>query len=563
MRLTIFEATNKGIVRLSRLSVEQALSRAQTFRRKGEIKEAKILLQSILQSFPGNKRAQKALSQIEKQNCDNELTRAPEHIIHHLITLYNEGRLSAVVSEAQNLVKKYPDTFVIWNLLGVAAAQIGELECAINAFKKALHINPNQAAIYSNIGNVLKDQGKVHEAIDMFSYALELKNDHPQSHNNLGNALKDLNKFEEALASYEHALSLKPDYAEAYHNMGTVFSALGKVEDAMKSYNKALSLRPNYPDAYDNLGRLHWSLQNFSTAFELMEWRWLSKRKFIGTEFKDDMPIWDGSASKKVFVWKEQGIGDEIMFSSVFSELNATSQEVIIECDTRLLPLFERSFPSDIKFVEGRNLLQECNYNCHIALASLPKHFRTELDDFSKSANGWLKPDYKKVGAFKRQIQSHKSETIIGVSWFTNASGPRSRQRSISLVNLAKHLGSIPATFVNLQYGAVAEELLSVKSQTNFNIISIDDLDLFHDIDGLAALVSACDIVVSVDNLTVHLAGALGVDTRVLLPSVADERWALDRKDSYWYNSLTLYRQQINGEWDQPLELLINDLKTH
>ena len=548
-------------MRLARLSVEQALSKAQTFKRKGEIKEAKILLQSILQTFPGNKRAQKALLQIEKQNCDNEFTNAPEYLVHHLITLYNEGKLSAVVSEAQNLVKKYPDTFVIWNLLGVAAAQIGELECAIDAFKKALHLNPNQAAIYSNIGNVLKDQGKVHEAIDMFSCALELKNDHPQSHNNLGNALKDLNKFEEALASYEHALSLKPDYAEAYHNMGTVFSALGKVEDAMKSYNKALSLRPNYPDAYDNLGRLHWSLQNFSTAFELMEWRWLSKRKFIGTEFKDDMPIWDGSASKKVFVWKEQGIGDEIMFSSVFSELNATSQEVIIECDTRLLPLFERSFPSDIKFVEDRNLLQECNYNCHIALASLPKHFRTELDDFSKSANGWLKPNYKKVEEFKRQIQSHKAETIIGLSWFTNASGPRSGQRSMSLENLAKLLGSIPATFVNLQYGDVAEELLSVKSQTNFNIISIDDLDLFHDIDGLAALVSACDIVVSVDNLTVHLAGALGVDTRVLLPSVADERWALDRKDSYWYDSLTLYRQQINGNWDQPLELLINDLK--
>jgi ADP-heptose:LPS heptosyltransferase len=191
----------------------------------------------------------------------------------------------------------------------------------------------------------------------------------------------------------------------------------------------------------------------------------------------------------------------------------------------------------------------------------LPKHFRTELNDFSKSANGWLKPDYKKVGEFKRQIQSYNAKTIIGLSWFTNASGPKSGQRSMSLENLAKHLGSIPATFVNLQYGDVAEELLSVKSQTNFNIISIDDLDLFHDIDGLAALVSACDIVVSVDNLTVHLAGALGVDTRVLLPSVADERWALDRKDSYWYDSLTLYRQQINGNWDQPLELLINDLK--
>ena len=211
-------------MRLSRLSVEQALSRAQTFRRKGEIKEAKILLQSILQSFPGNKRAQKALSQIEKQNCDNELTRAPEHIINHLITLYNQGKLSAVVSEAQNLVKKYPDTFVIWDLVGVAAAQIGELECAIDAFKKVITLDPDYADAYNNLGNVLYSQGKLQDAEKAYTYAIHRKNNYAEAYNNLATVLKDFGKLDKAFELCSKAIAVKPDYAEAYTTIGTILN---------------------------------------------------------------------------------------------------------------------------------------------------------------------------------------------------------------------------------------------------------------------------------------------------------------------------------------------------
>ena len=126
---------------------------------------------------------------------------------------------------------------------------------------------------------------------------------------------------------------------------------------------------------------------------------------------------------------------------------------------------------------------------------------------------------------------------------------------------LSNYLQSVPATYVNLQYGVTADELLANSLKYGLNLNCIEGLDLFDDLDGLAALISACDTVISVDNVTVHLAGALGIDSRVLLPLTAEERWGLSSVDSYWYDSVTLYRQKTLADWDDPLQRLMIDLK--
>ena len=126
---------------------------------------------------------------------------------------------------------------------------------------------------------------------------------------------------------------------------------------------------------------------------------------------------------------------------------------------------------------------------------------------------------------------------------------------------LTNYLQQTPGTYVNLQYGETAEELSQINSKYGLHVEQIDEVDLFNDLDSLAALISACDIVVSIDNATVHLAGALGVDTRVLLPLTADERWGLNSSKSYWYDSVTLYRQEAFGDWVKPLERLTSDVK--
>jgi tetratricopeptide (TPR) repeat protein len=461
---------------------------------------------------------------LKAQSEDTEL--APKASIDELLTLYNQEKYSLVVIQSYLLTSKYFKDVVLWNLYGAAAAQIDNLDDAIFAFERVISLKPDFADAY----------------------------------NNLGLALQNKCKLKDALKNYKIALSLKPGYAAAHYNTGNALYYAGNLAGAMEAYREAVRFQPDYADAYDNLGRLHWLRRDFVEAFELMEWRWRKKQGSIGVKLKSDKPTWDGNDKKKVFVWKEQGIGDEIMFGSMLSDARRKSRKLIVECDKRLLPLYKRSFPKSIKFVANRKIVNERDYDTQIAIGSLPLAFRRELRDFAGVSSGWLKADYRKVKGIRKKLDAKPNDKIIGITWFTNASDPRAKRRNIPVDIFAKYLAQIPANFVNLQYGETAVHLSKMRSKFDLEVAEIDGIDLFNDLDGLAALISACDIVISIDNATVHLAGALGVDTRVLLPFAPDDRWGIKQADSYWYDSLTLYRQETRGDWQKPLEKLKGDL---
>ena len=179
---------------------------------------------------------------------------APKEELQSLMTLYNNGQLALVVEQAQTLTKKYPRALDIWNLMGVSAAQIGQLDQAIFAFKRVLTIKPDYADAYNNMGNALKDQGKLEEAIDAYNKALAIKPDYADAYNNMGNALQEQGKLEEAIEAYNKALAIKPDYADAYNNMGNSLKDQGKLEEAIVAYNKALTIKPDNAEAYNNMG---------------------------------------------------------------------------------------------------------------------------------------------------------------------------------------------------------------------------------------------------------------------------------------------------------------------
>ena len=114
--------------------------------------------------------------------------------------------------------------------------------------------------------------------------------------------------------------------------------------------------------------------------------------------------------------------------------------------------------------------------------------------------------------------------------------------------------------FINLQYGEVEQEISQAEKDLGVKVINLDSVNKHDDIDGLAAIIEACDLVISIDNTTVHLAGALGKETHVLLPYVPDWRWLLDRKDSPWYQSLRLYRQATVFDWSEAFTSLKQNL---
>ena len=119
----------------------------------------------------------------------------------------------------------------------------------------------------------------------------------------------------------------------------------------------------------------------------------------------------------------------------------------------------------------------------------------------------------------------------------------------------------LDVVLVNLQYGDVEDEIREFKDATGIEVVQCASVDNREDLDGLAALIEVCDLVVSITNVTVHLAGALAKDTWVLLHYVSIYYWLVERTDSIWYPSLTLYRQPKLDDWDSVYTSIRKDLQ--
>jgi tetratricopeptide (TPR) repeat protein len=239
---------------LAKLSVEQALAKAKSHIKKGEVAEAQTLYATILKAFPNNKKAQQGLTALGGGQRSATEQGPPQGVIDQLINLYHQGKLEVVVEQAQNLAAQYSDSAVLWNLTGTSAAQIGQLDLAIIAFQRVLDIKPNTPEACSNMGNVFADQGRLEEAIEAYKKALALKPDYAEAYNNMGNALKDQGKLEEAIEACKKAISITPDNPDAYNNMGLALTEQDKVEEAMAAYNKAVAIQPGYAIGYINIG---------------------------------------------------------------------------------------------------------------------------------------------------------------------------------------------------------------------------------------------------------------------------------------------------------------------
>ena len=106
--------------------------KARSHSNKGQVADAQKLYQAILQAFPNNKRAQQVLANLNKLKPQNTLQIPSQETIDQLINIYNQGQLSLVITQAKKLLESYPDSFIIWNVLGTSAAQTGMLDLAID-----------------------------------------------------------------------------------------------------------------------------------------------------------------------------------------------------------------------------------------------------------------------------------------------------------------------------------------------------------------------------------------------------------------------------------------------
>jgi tetratricopeptide (TPR) repeat protein/ADP-heptose:LPS heptosyltransferase len=433
---------------------------------------------------------------------------------------YEEGQLEAALENCKATNATRPDLEEVFDMMGTIQLALGDLDAALVSFKKVLTINPNSK----------------------------------RAHNNLGVAYYKLGDLDASIEAHKISVRVNPDSSLCHFNLASMFKHANDVNSAIECYDRAIQLEPDYVKAHWNLAVSHLYNKNFQEGWAKYEWRWkaLPNMEFLQT-YKQ---IWNGEKNKCVFLWAEQGIGDEIMFSSIIPELGVLCARLIIQVDDRLIPLFRRSFPNDIDFRPRTSRVPETEYDYHIPIGSLPRFFRQSAKDFEAISRGWLAASQFKTNELREKLTKDGSERIIGISW--NSTKPRegAEHKVISLTQLAKKLHAPKTKLVNLQYGDVRNELLELKEKTNIEVAQLHEINNRDDIDGLASLIMACDKVVSISNATIHLAGALGKKSDVLIAFSGDWRWGDAQHSAYWYNSVRVCRQTSFDNWESSIEQL-------
>ena len=578
---------------LSNLSVDQVLSKARSHAKKGEVVEAQKLYEGILQNFSQNKRAQQGLADLTKINQNQNIQDPPQALLDQLINLYNQGHYSVVVEQAEALSNQYPNSFMVWNILSVSAAEIGnhdqaiiaynkvislkpdhaeaysnmsvslqeqgKLNEAVEACKKAILFNPNYAKAYFNMGIALKNQGKLDEALDAYNKSISLNPNHPEIYSNIGVVLQDLGKLDHALNAYNKALALKPSYALAYHNIGVVLNEQGKSDDAITSCNKALALEPDYADAHFTLSFSLFQSGRIKEGLEEYEWRQKTKKGLsIHRHFRQ--PMWDGQTSledKTLFLWCEQGIGDTMNWSYCLPFLTSCSKHVILECQEKLVPLLSRSFPNvEVRSEDRRLDAERDDFDLHLPMGSLYKHFIDEIMEKGK-VNSYLVPDSKRVKFWKERLSSVGKGPYVGLCWKSSVKSAYRLQHYPPISDWSPVFKIPDVTFINLQYTDYEEDIVTIQKEFGVTVHNFKDIDQYDDIDEVAALCSALDVVVSTKATPPMISAGVGTLTKIANWRQSNFNNILNNPQS---KALKMIHRDTLEPWDKVFNLIADDI---
>ncbi|MBP2230510.1 tetratricopeptide (TPR) repeat protein [Azospirillum agricola] len=473
-----------------------------------------------------------------------------------------------------------PDYATAHISLGSVRLALGRPEDAAAAFRRSLALQPGEPAAWSNLGNALDALNRPERAEAAHRRALAADPDLAEAHDNHGVVLARLGCVAEAEAAHRQALLRAPEMASAWMNRAVALRRLGRRDAAERSGRTALSLDPAMADAMANQGRLlreqglpgmavRWCdralalvpglpTAAFNGGVLRLARGWLragwegydrrfEARDVAGGVRRPGVPLWTGSdpAGRRILVWREQGIGDELMFASALSDLIARAGHVVAECDRRLVPLFARSFPqATVQAAPDHPQARAEGVDCHIAAGSLPRFLRRSLADFRKEP-GFLRADAAAAAAWRRRVAELGSGLTVGVAWRSGQLDP-DRIANYTRLEAWKPVFAIPGiVFVNLQYGDCAEELAAARRRFGMAPHAFEDLDLKNDLDGAASLTTALDLVIAPATSTGELAGALGVPVWRL--AQGDDWTTLGTGVRPWFPSMRVFTASTGG----------------
>jgi len=532
--------------------------------RKGLLARAGALYEDILKAHPRHADCLHFLGvlSIQTRQCekavewiDRAIAIAPDNPAVHCnrgIALKELGQFEAAIASYDRAIALKPDFAKAYYNRGVALKELKRLDAAVRSYEEAAALDPDFAEAHYNLGVVLQELRRFDAACASYRRAIAGKPDFADAFSNLGAALEELNQLDAAIVSYDRAIALRADLADAHSNRGNALLKLHRVDAAIASYDRAIEIEPDLADAHYNKSLALLLTGDFAAGWALYEWRW-KRSTAISTRRVFQQPLWLGKESltgMTILLYFEQGIGDTIQFCRYAKLVSALGARVIMEVPGPLINLLE-GLPGVSVLVAAGRALPEYDYQC--PLMSLPLACGTTLRTIPVEIP-YLVADRGKAAAWRERL-GEKKRVRVGLVW---SGGFRQNQpqswsvngrRNIPLPLLAE-LDGADVEFFSLQKGEGAERQLREVQASGWNGPRIIDYTSeFNDFADTAAFVENLDLVISVDTSTAHLAAAMGKPTWILNRYDTCWRWGLDRSDSPWYPTVTLFRQSAFNDW--------------
>ncbi len=451
-------------------------------------------------------------------------------------------------------------------------ARAGQLSSAIATYRRALDAEPDHPAVLADLGHLALRMGEATTAEALFARVYETDPTNPEAADNLAQALREQARFDDAIAVLRGVLEATPAEAALWNTLGTIVNAQGDSAAALVCFDEALRLVPQFAAArYNRSGVLmdqgqqdaalaecdaalaiaegapgggnphELAMMRLGRAIMLLtlgrlEQGWAAYDARLDPALPDS-PIFDipcrrltpedTLAGLRLLAVNEQGVGDEIMSATLIPDLIRAlgpSGGLTVTVDPRLIPLFARSFPTAQVIAhatvrqEGqtRRSIPEANAvaGCEAwtPIASLLARLRPTIESFAHST-GYLRPDPARVAFWRSVLASASPGLKVGLSWRSGLMSSNRRRGYAPLPEWRGVLTTPGVQWANLQYGDCDSELNAAEAAFGVKFWRPPGLDLRQDLDDLAALTAALDLVIGPPNATTNLAAACGTAT--------------------------------------------------
>jgi len=487
-------------------------------------------------------------------NIKNDVS---EFFINKGVTLYKLKKYEEALHCYKKAIEIDPNLAKPWNEAGVVLSEMMEYEAAIKNYNKAIEIDENNIESWINKTVALVELKKFTSALETCNIALNIDPKMYEAVLNKGVILSNLNKSDEALIYFDKAIQLNKDDSEVYSNKGEALNLQQKFNEAIINFDISLEINKNNANAHHNRAYANFCQLNFEEAWCDFSWRW-SLNTMKSSKLVSNKPEWFGELKgNRLFIWAEQGIGEQIMFSSLFSILRNYPLKILVSLDRKLIPIYKRSFP-EFLFYDRATKISEDKYDYQCAIGDLGRNLIKNKVDLAKRVFPYLIIEEQKFN--KKNNLKIKKKIICGISWKSYGKN-FGFEKSIPIENFQEIFNNKEIKFINLQYEKgntvpINERRILEKYDIDVN----ENIKIYENIDYLCNLISECDLVITCSNSTAHLAGALNKHTILMVPKERGRFWYWSgyHKQSVWYPSVEIIIQEEVNDWKLPILELKN-----